>query len=293
MSLDASQVSLSGSEQGGVFPTSQQALLRVVRLEAGAKVAGGIVCGRLEVKEGGCWIGGAVFSTGEVELIPRDGGVEVDAPLAARAAVLLDGSGGRIVVAGDISAPRIMVQDAIVFGSLLGDRIVVRNSVVLGAVEASQGCQLFDSYVGAVGSGEVKCGGSLLVGTTCLLARSGFEVVSGGRVFSAALCDLQRVAEGDVEEAVAALVEMDFRDIQVLHMAAAGELEELWHVLTLGKRAMDLRSYEGVGTRNQRLFALIGHARHLSQHGHDHRSAGLQLAEGLKKLVERAAGAGR
>jgi cytoskeletal protein CcmA (bactofilin family) len=131
------RVVVEGQWDGSVIPGRVEEMLRQVIVKPGAVVTGCVFGSQIRV-EGPSEIRQAVYSSGDLELVPS-GDIRFRSAVGARevVAVMSDGP-GRVVVQGDLTGKRVSLHNALVRGSVYGDEVRLQRSLVLGAVHASR-----------------------------------------------------------------------------------------------------------------------------------------------------------
>jgi cytoskeletal protein CcmA (bactofilin family) len=139
------RVVVDGQWDGDVIPGRPEELLRQVTVRPGAHVSGGVFGHSVRI-EGPADIGGAVYATKDVELVPT-GLIRIRSSVGAREIVAVQPAQGRVLVEGDVVARHVALRHALVRGSVHGDEARLESSIVFGPVSVTSLAHLHASTV--------------------------------------------------------------------------------------------------------------------------------------------------
>lgn len=136
-----------------------------VTVNPGGTVQGGVLCSDIDVKGGPFAIQGSVMALGSF-MIRCDADGSVDGPTAAGKSLLLESQGtGDTAVRfiGDVSASRVSLDNAVVYGNVFGTSLRLKNSIVLGTVFSDNTLELENVLCLTFLGEEVKLGKNTVV----------------------------------------------------------------------------------------------------------------------------------
>lgn len=176
---EGSNIVVSSSVAGSVFPTSERELIFPVLVDGSSSdvTVEGALYGRSVELRGNVRIKGPVVARGDTRLNPAGGRIQLKSGLTVNGSVdcSSDASGvgalligkvqnASVIIKGDIAVNQnIFLRNAIVFGSIKAVNCVLENSLVLGTCIVDETLKVSMSTIGGYASRDVTFEGNCLM----------------------------------------------------------------------------------------------------------------------------------
>lgn len=279
---DSYGVRINGVHPRGILPENVVDIGRFdVQLGSGADVGGAILCRDLSIDGEPFEVQGSIMATGSVVVRGREGGGLVAGPSAARGVFHVDcpaRSAHRTKLLGDVSADRVRLNGAAVYGSVLGREVELQNCIIFGSVYAAETLTISDTICSTFIGKHIALRGSVILLLDSAIAYD--EVSLEGRLYMAFL---QPWFEGtDVDTGLIALGRSDRK---LLDLERDGQDIEHMTILSCDDRVVDLLPFEDlVRANSSQLEARI--ERILDSAGNERRERCGALEAELEQLFE-------
>lgn len=172
-------VTISNRVPSSVTPSKSAELLRDVRLEDGFDIGGSLYAYNLDASGSGI-CRGSVFARREATLHPPtvfDGNAVNDKPMSFQAGIYAGqvitteissskstspvetASHTPLIIRGDVTAPRVRLENAVVVGSVRADNAVIKDSIILGTALVKERLQIDNSVLISYNASQVELAG--------------------------------------------------------------------------------------------------------------------------------------
>lgn len=222
--------------RSSILPQRTSELDRSVIFEGNNIVEGPIFGTRIEVREGGLDVKGAVFAQLELHI---DSGAKGDVIfrkcVASADTIHSRAKNCNTIFSSDINAKKVTLYNAFVAGSIYADEITLENCVVIGGVFATHEIDLSNSIIGTFNTPSIKASGVI-----SLLLPSAFSIekiqgTSDLKLYNLSLADLGSLYKGLPQSENSGKIEMDINTDEVKTTLSNEQMEKT------------LRSYTVVG----------------------------------------------
>lgn len=148
--------------KGAILPKTVNELSRDVSIQGDTIVEGAIYANRLDIKNGGVDIGGAVFAKLEIHVnSDAKGSIVFNKSVGAVESIVSHARDAKLMLLSDVNAKEVRLTNAFIGGSIFADEILLDNCIVIGGVFATRNLDLKSSIVGTFNSPSVSIEGEV------------------------------------------------------------------------------------------------------------------------------------
>ena len=222
--------------RGSILPERIAELNRNIIFQGNNLVEGPIYGHRIEVRQGGLEVQGAVFAQHELYVNSEaEGKVDFRKCVGSANSVVSRAANCELNFHADINAKSVTLRNAFVAGSIYADEIVLDDCVVIGGVFATQELELTNCIVGTFNTPVVRISGIIQ-----LLLPSAFSIekmvaAANSKLYNLSLADLGSLYRGMPESEQSGRIEIDIDADEFKSKLADEEIQKT------------LRSYTVVG----------------------------------------------
>lgn len=196
--------------RGSILPERIAELNRNIIFQGNNLVEGPVYGHRIEVRQGGLEVQGAVFAQHELYVNSEaEGKVDFRKCVGSANSVVSRAANCELNFHADINAKSVTLRNAFVAGSIYADEIVLDDCVVIGGVFATQELELTNCIVGTFNTPVVRISGIIQ-----LLLPSAFSIekmvaAANSKLYNLSLADLGSLYRGMPESEQSGRIEID------------------------------------------------------------------------------------
>lgn len=183
--------------RGAILPQKAAELSRNIIFKGNNVVEGAVYGYRLEIREGGLEVQGAVFAQHELYVNTEvEGSVTFKKSVASANSIVSRATKCELTFCSDVNAKTVTLYNAFVAGSIYADEIILENCVVIGGVFATQQAEISNSIVGTFNSPSVRISGIVQILLPSAFSIEKIICAPGTNLYNLSLADLGSLYKG-------------------------------------------------------------------------------------------------